>query len=69
MRAFVENSQLYMFGVVFNGLNWAMSIFGVTGSQPAFGQMGWAPVCAMFFYAVYGLTISLILKRFGALVS
>jgi hypothetical protein len=29
--------------------------------------MGWLPVAAMFFYALYGLTISVILKQFGAM--
>jgi len=58
-----QNAQLYLYGVVFNGVNW------VNGSRvaPAFGEIGGAEVFSMFFYAVYGLSISVILKRFGAM--
>jgi hypothetical protein len=63
-----QNAQLYAFGIIYNGLNWGMSVVGVTGNEPVFGELGWRPVLAMVFYAVYGLTISFILKRFGALV-
>ena len=62
-----QNAQLYAYGVLFNGLNWAMSM-GVTAESDAFGELGYKPILAMFFYALYGLCISVILKRFGAMV-
>lgn len=61
--------QLYAFGVFFNLINWIMSVNGMTGSNPWFGEMGWRPVATIVFFAFYGLTISLILKQFGAIVS
>lgn len=62
-----QNAQLYAYGVVFNGVNWAMSM-GVTENSDAFGELGIKPILAMVFYALYGLCISVILKRFGAMV-
>ena len=62
-----QNAQLYAYGVVFNGLNWFMSM-GVTDDAEAFGDIGLKPILAMLFYALYGLCISVILKRFGAMV-
>ena len=63
-----QNTQLYFFGIIFNGLNWGFSVWGITGSEHAFGNVRSPVLMAMLFYAIYGLTISFILKRFGALV-
>ena len=62
-----QNAQLYGYGVVFNGINWGLSM-GVTSDSSAFGELGYKPILAMLFYALYGLCISVILKRFGAMV-
>ena len=62
-----QNAQLYAYGVLFNGVNWLLSM-GVTAESEAFGEIGYKPVLAMLFYALYGLCISVILKRFGAMV-
>jgi len=51
-------------GIVFNGINWWLSI--ARGSV-AFGNVGLVQVFSMVFYAIYGLSISIILKRFGAI--
>ena len=62
-----QNAQLYGYGVVFNGINWGLSM-GVTSDSSAFGELGYKPILAMLFYALYGLCISVVLKRFGAMV-
>lgn len=62
-----QNAQLYGYGVLFNGINWFLSM-GVTSDSEAFGELGFKPILAMLFYATYGLCISVILKRFGAMV-
>mmetsp|Transcript_11662 Transcript_11662/g.34723 ORF Transcript_11662/g.34723 Transcript_11662/m.34723 type:complete len:335 (+) Transcript_11662:173-1177(+) len=67
----VQNAMLYVWGVLYNGLNWFFSLIpssSATGPPPAaFGQVGSMQVLSMVFYAVYGLSISIILKRFGAI--
>ena len=58
-----QNAQLYVYGIVFNGINWIFS----ARSEPAFGAVGAVQVLSMVFYALYGLSISIVLKRFGAM--
>eukprot|EP00634_Sargassococcus_sp_CCMP2135_P009426 CAMPEP_0198645632 /NCGR_PEP_ID=MMETSP1467-20131203/1347_1 /TAXON_ID=1462469 /ORGANISM="unid. sp., Strain CCMP2135" /LENGTH=312 /DNA_ID=CAMNT_0044381125 /DNA_START=128 /DNA_END=1066 /DNA_ORIENTATION=+ len=60
----LQNALLYVWGVVFNGINWSTSI---GRGAVAFGEVGGIQIFSMIFYAVYGLSISVILKRFGAI--
>ncbi|KAJ8611137.1 hypothetical protein CTAYLR_003544 [Chrysophaeum taylorii] len=60
----LQNSYLYLWGIFFNGINWSRS---VRNGDVAFGTVGSVQVFSMVFYAVYGLSISIILKRFGAI--
>lgn len=60
----VQNAMLYVWGIVFNGINWSIS---VSRGAVAFGNVGSIQTFSMVFYAVYGLSISIILKRFGAI--
>ena len=59
----LQNSVLYAWGVLFNGLNWLQTLIG---GKPAFGSLGFWPCASMVFYAVYGLSISVIIKQFGS---
>ena len=59
-----QNALLYVWGIVFNGVNWSTSI---GRGADAFGDIGQIQVFSMVFYAIYGLSISVILKRFGAI--
>lgn len=56
--------MLYIWGIFFNGINWLISI---SRTGVAFGNVGFIQIFSMVFYAVYGLSISIILKRFGAI--
>lgn len=60
----LQNAYLYVWGVLFNGLNWSLSIHR---GEPAFGSFHFVQFFSILFYAVYGLSISIILKRFGAI--
>mmetsp|Transcript_14875 Transcript_14875/g.48526 ORF Transcript_14875/g.48526 Transcript_14875/m.48526 type:complete len:356 (+) Transcript_14875:114-1181(+) len=60
----LQNALLYVWGVLFNGVNWSLSI---GRGAVAFGHVGSIQVFSMVFYAIYGLSISVILKRFGAI--
>ena len=62
----MQNAILYLWGIVFNGVNWLRSVTGPT-PQAWFGDIGGIQVLAMAFYACYGLSISIILKNFGAI--
>jgi len=59
----VQNAVLYAWGLAFNAANWAWS----ARAQPAFGAMGGWQLASIAFYAVFGLTISAIIKHFGSL--
>eukprot|EP01052_Picozoa_sp_SAG31_P042197 SAG31_NODE_6626_length_1945_cov_12.028376_1_plen_365_part_00 len=61
-----QNAQLYIYGVIFNGVNWMNSVGG-GNRQPIFGDFGWRPMLSVLFYTVYGLSISVVLKcvRYG----
>ncbi|EGB09091.1 hypothetical protein AURANDRAFT_69784 [Aureococcus anophagefferens] len=67
----VQNAMLYVWGVLFNGVNWFASVVPRPEHHgppvPLFGAIGAVEVLSMVFYAVYGLSISIILKRFGAI--
>ncbi len=67
----VQNAMLYVWGVIFNGTNWILSAMPSAdhhGAPPElFGDVGGVQVFSMVFYAIYGLSISIILKRFGAI--
>ena len=67
----VQNAMLYVWGVIFNGANWLLSAVPSSeshGPPPSlFGAIGGVQVFSMAFYAIYGLSISIILKRFGAI--
>ena len=67
----VQNAMLYVWGVLFNAVNWFASVIPSSdshGGPPAvFGNVGGVQVFSMVFYAIYGLSISVILKRFGAI--
>jgi len=58
----LQNSVLYAWGVLFNGVNWLQSMH----AQSAFGSLGFWPCASVVFYAVYGLSISVIIKQFGS---
>ncbi|KAL1512131.1 hypothetical protein AB1Y20_005399 [Prymnesium parvum] len=58
----LQNLLLYGWGILFNGINWAQSV----SNQPAIGQLSFWPCASILFNAVYGLTISVIIKQFGA---
>merc|ERR1711937_1088022 len=65
----VQNAMLYVWGVIFNGTNWILSAMPSADHHGApvelFGVVGGVQVFSMVFYAIYGLSISIILKRFG----
>ena len=61
----LQNSILYAWGVGLNGFNWWWSV--EAGGQPWFGQFSGSAFFLCLFSAVYGLSISVILKRFGSL--
>ena len=65
----LQNAILYSWGVVMNGANWWWSVEGHGGSAavPWFGDFGGAALFLCVFSAIYGLSISVILKRFGSL--
>ena len=67
----VQNAMLYVWGVIFNGTNWILSAMPSSEHHGApvelFGDVGGVQVFSMVFYAIYGLSISIILKRFGAI--
>ncbi|KAH8047012.1 pyrimidine nucleotide-sugar transmembrane transporter [Aureococcus anophagefferens] len=66
----VQNAMLYVWGVLFNGVNWFASVVPRPEHHgppvPLFGAIGAVEVLSMVF-AAYGLSISIILKRFGAI--
>lgn len=67
----VQNAMLYVWGVLYNGANWFMSVVPRPSQHGApvapFGNLGKVEVFSMVFFAAYGLSISIILKRFGAI--
>jgi drug/metabolite transporter (DMT)-like permease len=60
----LQNSILYAWGVIMNGISWGWSIHN---GAPVLGKFGWLAFLLCVFNAIYGLSISVILKRFGAL--
>jgi drug/metabolite transporter (DMT)-like permease len=60
-----QNMLLYIYGVGFNALNWARSVY-IEGRDPI-GTVDWLVVLLVVECVVYGLCISWVLKRFGAL--
>lgn len=62
----LQNVLLYAWGIALNGANWAASMSG-PNPKPPFGDLGPMQLASVVFYAMYGLSISVILKRFGAL--
>lgn len=67
----VQNAMLYVWGVIFNLVNWMLSVVPSAEQHgaptPLFGAVGGIQIFSMVFYAIYGLSISVILKRFGAI--
>jgi len=62
----LQNAMLYGWGILFNGINWMFSVN--SGSTVGyFGKVGSIQICSVVFYAIYGLSISIILKNFGAM--
>lgn len=61
----VQNSILYSWGVLMNGFNWWYSV-EANGAE-WFGNFSGRAFFLCCFSAVYGLSISVILKRFGSL--
>ena len=57
-----QNLLLYGWGIFFNGLNWAQS----SVEKPLVGNLSFWPVASIAFNAVYGLSISVIIKQFGS---
>merc|ERR1712070_532134 len=57
-----QNLLLYGWGILFNGINWAQS----SVDRPAIGNLGFWPLASIAFNALYGLTISVIIKQFGS---
>lgn len=65
----LQNTFLYMYGVLFNALNWARSIYvGEGAPHPALGEISPAVILLVVFNAIYGLSISAVLKMLGAMV-
>lgn len=62
-----QNAQLYLYGVAFNAVNWFLSVH-MMGEKEYYGEITGLVVFQVVMFAVYGLTISVILKEFGALV-
>ena len=58
--------MLYGWGILFNGINWMFSAQSDT-KMGYFGEIGSIQICSIIFYAIYGLSISVILKNFGAI--
>lgn len=66
----MQNSILYSWGVLMNGFNWFYSVRVAPVDTPVAwfgGGFGGAALGLCVFNAVYGLSISVILKRFGSL--
>lgn len=57
-----QNLLLYGWGVLFNGINWLQSM----RNMESIGKLSFWPSSSVVFNAVYGLSISVILKQFGA---
>ena len=65
----LQNMFLYAYGVVFNALNWTRSIYlGEGAPHPALGEVTLSVVLLVVFNAIYGLSISAVLKLLGAMV-
>mmetsp|Transcript_58728 Transcript_58728/g.101166 ORF Transcript_58728/g.101166 Transcript_58728/m.101166 type:complete len:386 (+) Transcript_58728:144-1301(+) len=65
-----QNSILYSWGVLLNGFNWWRSVMvssADAAAVPWFGNLTSSALFLCLFSAVYGLSISVILKRFGSL--
>lgn len=66
-----QNMLLYSWGVIFNGINWFYSVSSSRATDKPVewfgGGFGQAAVLLCVFNAIYGLSISVILKRFGSL--
>ena len=66
----VQNAMLYVWGVIFNGTNWILSAMPSADHHGApvelFGDVGGVQVF-QWFSMLSGLSISIILKRFGAI--
>ncbi|KAK3245526.1 hypothetical protein CYMTET_28754 [Cymbomonas tetramitiformis] len=62
-----QNLQLYLAGVGFNGINWLLTVLVWKTEDEWLGKIDLSVVIAICFFAVYGLSISFVLKRFGAL--
>ena len=65
----LQNTILYAWGVLMNGANWFVSVQGApAGTVEWFGAgFGGAAFSLCIFNAIYGLSISVILKRFGSI--
>lgn len=61
----IQNAMLYSWGVLMNGFNWW--VFTTSYEVPWFGDFTPKVFFLCCFSAVYGLSISVILKRFGSL--
>jgi hypothetical protein len=65
----LQNTILYTWGVLMNGANWFVSVQSApAGTVEWFGAgFGGAAFSLCVFNAIYGLSISVILKRFGSI--
>merc|ERR1712224_1156973 len=60
----LQNMLLYLWGVLMNGLNWLISLSSHGGAPlPMVGEFHGIQALSVVFFAVYGLSISIILKR------
>lgn len=62
-----QNLQLYVSGVLFNGINWYMSVNVYQSDEVWLGEISPLVFVEIMFFAAYGLCISAVLKNFGAL--
>ena len=63
----VQNAQLYLTGVIFNLFNWYGSIHVWRSYPHLIGEWNYLCTWQIVFLTLYGLVISLVLKRFGAM--
>mmetsp|Transcript_15804 Transcript_15804/g.21283 ORF Transcript_15804/g.21283 Transcript_15804/m.21283 type:complete len:194 (+) Transcript_15804:588-1169(+) len=66
----LQNALLYFWGSIMNGINWLMSLNFSSDeghNTELLGEFHAVQAMSVVFFAVYGLSISIILKRFGAI--
>eukprot|EP00756_Hemistasia_phaeocysticola_P001971 Hpha_TRINITY_DN11364_c0_g2::TRINITY_DN11364_c0_g2_i1::g.63052::m.63052/K15272/SLC35A1_2_3; solute carrier family 35 (UDP-sugar transporter), member A1/2/3 len=65
----LQNTFLYAWGVMMNAMNWCASVWGLHSGKPEpwLGDFNRIQIISVIFFAAYGLSISAILKVFGAI--